>query len=198
MADFSHIEAIGMHLQIERVCSGERLGDHELLEIVQYIDPPLLSPEHMDTVVNELDESHPRKRGRPAGMIAPRKLMADHIESISRPDIPDKFLEALAERLRSGRRFPYSARARKAYRENRASKMHLFISALYADAKEAMAVGKTQIQYPEMEPFKFPEESENFSLHERALRAVNHIMRTYLNVDPPSERRMLNIISGQR
>ncbi len=198
MADFSHIRAIGFQLQIDRICKGERLGDQELLEIVEYFDPPLLNPEEMDVVANELDVSRPRKRGRPAGMIAPRKLVADHIESISRPDIPEKFLKILAERLRSGRRFPYSVRARKAYRENRASKMHLFISALYADAKDAMAVGKTQIQYPEMEPFEFPEETGNYSLHERALRAVNHIMRTYLDVDPPSERRMLNIISEKR
>ncbi|SIN65647.1 hypothetical protein SAMN02745824_1530 [Parasphingorhabdus marina DSM 22363] len=198
MVDFGHLEAIGIKLQIDRICDGERLGDHELLEIVQFFDPPLFSPEEMDVVANELDASRPRKRGRPTGNTAQRKLITDRIKYISRSDVPVEFIDFLTKRLRSGRRFPSSRHERKANGKRKTSKKQTIIKGLYRDVKKAMELGKTQIEYPEMEPFQFPEESENQSVHERALRAVNHIMRTYLDVDPPSERRMLNIISEKR
>ena len=197
MTDFSHLKKIGNQMGIDRACSGERLGDNELLKIVAGYEPPFLAGNDLEIVLAELDASHPRRRGAPNGGITRRRVIADKLDRIRRKDLPPEFLKVLSYRLRTGRRFPLSRYERQAYRASLRATKTMLIRGLYKDVKHALDTGKKALNYDGLGAWEFSHQFDNLSKSKQALMITNELLRKKLNQNPPGIDRMLNIVSGQ-
>ncbi len=192
--DFSHYSKRTMRSISVRVESGGRLTDGMLADAVRLLSPPLLPGREQNALLMELDDTKPRKRGRPRGKIAPRLLLAKKISAVRRHDLPSSVQVALVERLTSGQRYTELQRARPFYVASLRSRRESLIRFLYRELYEILS-GAALVDHPAIERVEIPAPEPGLSLSERALTWAQQILRDRLHQDPPSIGRMRNIVS---
>lgn len=158
------------------------------VEALDIIEPPLLNAELARPVLRILH----RRRGRPPKGERSRVEIAKSILQINRPDVPRGFLGALADRLLLERGLKELDRAMPFHREREKRIRNDLMVGIYKDLYALLGDGRDVINHSVLGRIDVPTELQTRS--ERALEMTREQLSAR-GYDPPSTRRMFNIIS---
>lgn len=162
--------------------------DEMLFEALEQIHPPLLSgPDDVGVRSILQGKRGPKPKGTPG-----RHELSRRIAELDRADVPRGYLDALAERIKHGKRYTEFDRCKADYRQRCRRNRDMFIRGIYRQLY-ALQTGKDTLEHPVLGSFEVPMNIRTRS--GRALAMTSRIMQERLRLDPPSRRRMMNIIS---
>lgn len=203
-ADYSHLRVITAAKIEASITHGARRPpskaepypgrptDEALLEAVERLEPPLLSPELLTLLRKQLDPGAQR-RGRPRR--GPRDIdrLISALGSIARSDVPPLFLKALKQRLVSGKRFREFDRGLPMYRwRQREDAAHLIRGIYYLLLELVQANPTGPVHHEILGELAVPGEARGPA--GAALLMTRQILVKWQH-HPPSLARMRNIIS---
>jgi len=162
-----------------------------LLEAIGTMVPSLLPADMQAVATRELDPTMKRS-GRPSGKKPSRHEVADYIEQSDRSDLPSAFRDVLLARLRSGKRFTDFDRAKPIHKHLEKSKWRMTITFVYRDLYNLIKVNERSVWYEPVGEIAIPTARPERS--RKAMAMVNYVLG-HLGMDPPAERRMINIMS---
>lgn len=192
MVDFSHYSRISLPLYAKGLERGDMVTDHWFKSVLDAIDPPLFDEIRMRALYSELCWFEPRAhRGRPPNGSS-REELAVAVDQLRRNDVPPAILKAISARLsQPGEK----DRLRKPWRASmvrkRASR-DSFIWSVYREFVAALVDGIEPI-HPELATFVMKARPTRPPRAE-ALQLTQDFLRDKLKLEPPSLRRMQNII----
>lgn len=192
--DFSHLmktDAVAVAAYLRRHDKG---SDEMYLEALQQLDPPLELPEGMLTELTRALTPGVSRRGRPKAGAPTREEIAEALTRISRDDVPSPFLQGLAGRLRSGRRYTRLQRSEPHYWQMQKSERIMFMRELYRDFYELLGNAKAEIHHPILGRFSVPASGAR---NEKALRMTWAVMHD-AGFDPPDVISMRNLVGKIR
>lgn len=132
------------------------------------------------------------RRGRRKKDLPSLKSIIERIESSDRDDVPKAFLDLLATRLGTGKRYA-DADAGKAFSvKRRRADRKMFFRYTYREMYERLD-GRRSVEHPIFGMIEVPKDVRTPSA--KALKMAHWVLREKLLMDPPSRRRMMNIIS---
>ena len=166
--------------------------DEMLLEAVGWFEPPLLDAEMLALVRRELDPNAKRS-GRPRTRTVSLKGAAKHIERSQRDDLPPRFRAHLVERLRSRVRVTDKKRAIRFHREYEKRAFADLATFLYRQFRILIERDTTQIYFGPLGHLMVG--NADLTPSKRAMILVRKVLDDHLQMDPPSEERLRNIIS---
>jgi len=188
VADFSHLRKLRPAWIGQFHERGQAVADEELADALEQIEPPLLSRSDAMELMRIL---RPR-RGRPPKAAPSREQLISRLGSLCRPDVPDSFVCALIYRLKQDKRLTYTQLFGRGLRGLRRRQRDAMIQYLYHEMKD-LQTGETVVLHNILGPIEVP--AEPSARGERALEMAHRVMRERMALNPPSHRRMMNIIS---
>jgi len=186
--DFSHLSVVTAEMVGCYAAKGLQPTDEMLLEGFCSIKPRFLSA--VDNAAVKSILSH--QRGRPSGSAPPRDALAKRIECTNRADVPEPFKIALAKRVRRKKGLTDFERSRRAFKKSERRKRDMFVGALYRDIFDLLP-GKGTVIHPILGELQVPNEIAR-TPSQTALNMTHSILNGW-GMGPPSEGRMLNIVS---
>lgn len=188
--DFSHLSVVTAEMVGRYAAKALQPTDEMLLEGFCSIKPRFLSA--VDNAAVKSILSH--QRGRPSKSAPPRDALAMRIECSNRADVPELFKIALAERVRRKKGLTDFERSRRAFKRSERRKRDMFVDALYRDIIHLLP-GNGSVDHPLLGKLQIPDDIARTS-SETALHMAHSIL-VNIGMYPPSERRMLNIVSNK-
>ena len=173
-ADFSNLSATTAAMVSAYVRSGRIPTDEMLIEAAERIVPTLLPRALMRDLRTELDPTAQR-RGRPAkGLPRPRRLLLA-LEGLQRSDVPEAYLDALATRLETDRRFREFHRASKLQRQLNKRHRDELIRWLYHDLHSRIGSSSTGlVSHSILGDLKIPDEPTPSDRAREMTRTILH------------------------
>jgi hypothetical protein len=192
--DFSHItaalKAIGYRHAINR---GDRVTDEMFHDAVSALSPPPLPDGLMAQLLEELDEKIARKPGRPPTGAVTRKRLASAIEGLPNERMTELLRHSLVSRLVGGLRYTEFERSVAFQRRMDKRTRNMIIRGLHRDFTQIIRTGRPLV-HEILGPIDESCALEYKSPSHKSLAIVPNVMRTKFGEDPPSMRRMQNII----
>lgn len=177
--------------------TGHPLTEEMFKDALELLAPPLLPAGPMAALLLELDPDAPRKRGRPIGNALPRRVLADQIRRLERPDIPATFISALLERLCSGKRLTEKAYLACLNRVHRARRRDQLIRIFYREFYSSPVLDG-ELTHPVMGSFTLPPQHPSWTKRRLALELTHTTVRDFFGFVPPSLGTLRNIVSGRK
>ncbi|MEO9462359.1 MAG: hypothetical protein ABJ242_06450 [Marinomonas sp.] len=193
--NFSHLSIITPIGVSELIDRGLRITDEMFVSALGEIHPALLPEPEMTFLLRQIDPKAER-RGRPAKEDpSPTELAAD-IRSIERTDAPVQFLDALGNRLISGKPFTEMTRGQKAAYHFERIRVGMLAHGIAEEFEELLEPGITQVTHPILGTWLI--DDVKASPRRRALQVTNDYMRSKGYIAPITPERLNNIISEYR
>lgn len=192
MADYSHFSSTTVANVSLYLAAGFSPTDEMYLEAILRLDPSFVTEPQLVALKKELDRKISR-RGRPSLSGVTRDDIAAVLLGSEHADVPQVFLQALAERLSSGKRSRNLDQSRTDYRKSRKRDRDSFIRCIYEDIYALLGDAPT-CAHPVLGKIDVP--TGKGSRSEKALLITQNVLRNRLGEDPPSLGTMMNIISA--
>ena len=192
MPDFSHLSRLPLSSFLKPVQNGEILSDEFFDHILDRIEPPLFDKHRMKALRAELCWFAPRAhRGRPRKGCS-RKELAAAVRHIHRNDVPASLITAIYLRLAAGAPKDRLLAPRRSMLERQKVNNLSMMRAIYKNLVGIASEGNEAL-HPLL-----AEKAEALRGHKRlreeAVEVTQAIMRDNLGLNPPSVRRMRNLL----
>lgn len=179
-----------------RLAKGERLPDEALYGIVAGIEPPLLSPHHLEALKSFLDVHATRGRGRPRRDVVGRASLIVALQYITRSDVPDPIIPTLVKRVADRRRFTEFRRAWPFHQLNQRRTRDMVMEVLVEEVGRIRAA-KPPSQFPELEALILDRVPPGGLAGTKTYDLVSDILLD-MGFDPLAIPRIRNIISARK
>jgi hypothetical protein len=189
--DFSHYR-YSPDLVVQSVSRGYRVTDEVLLGTLRCNPPPLTRLQW--TALRKLLDPAAERRGRPAARVPDRFSLAAALDRIDEPGHHRGFLQVVAERLRSGRRYTEADCDRAYARRWRRHDRDMIIRALYNEVYERLGDSPAFVENHILGRVEVPTDVHR-SRYEKALWITHEFLRDRTWLSPPSPGTMMRIIS---
>lgn len=192
--DFSYLSDLNAIAYENAISRGERVTDQMFTDALISIQPPPLDPASMTQLLTELDESKPRKNGRPNGNMAIRMQLALKLVGVPETVMPILLRDCLIARLQSRSRYTEIERYLPYLRRSDRQRRDMFIRGLHRDLKDMVRKRKPVVH----EILGRIDESP--ALHftaarDKTLAIVAELMRNRFDEKPPALSTMSNLLS---
>ena len=194
-SNFSHYGRVTPVVVARCVKRGAKPTDDMLTEAIGRIDPPLLHSHAMRSLLLEVDPKAERRGRRPKPHLSRRELAAA-LKSVSRPDVPQSFLESLIERLKKGKQSTEQHRSMHAHRHLERIKSGMLAESVYSEMRELIDPQAKSVTHPTLGTHTIDE--VDAPLRDKALAVTNRILNASGDIRPISNDRLKNFISDYR
>ena len=170
---------------------GYKVTDENWLGTIVRIDPPLFSAAELRDLKHILDPNIERRGGKSVSSLS--EPLVARLQKVERPDLPDRFVEGLIDRLVTRKHYTRSDSDREYGKRTRKFERDRLIVYFYDYIYDRIEDECRTIDHEAFEPIPISERGRTKA--ERALATLHDFLVEQTVIDPPSEGTILRLVS---